>query len=260
MPFANTPHLVTLVALLLAAGMSVAREKPSPVGTAEGAPWVNSSSSTQREVQVVLGKHVLCVPQQSILNLSWPRDLRKIEDKLPRSVTVGLLISPEEAASRIDGFLAYDGTLRNDLGYLVELLNEADLAAYLDPEMHVYSDSWYGRGLMANRVVEPHQSGLYKVQAEGIDLSWIALKVYPDASKPPPIDPFSWFMAACHETTSPLTVNKKLTSCTTMFVYDDLRFSVSFNGKNLAVVEDIRALLVDRFRSYLVREDRQSGP
>ena len=254
MSFANTPRLVTLGILILAAGVSVANEMALPIDLAKGAPTANLSRSIENEVQVILGKHTLCVPQQSILNLSWPRYLREVEDKLPRSTLVGLLISAEEAAGLIDGFQANDGSLSDDLRFLVELLSGADLAAYLDPEMHVYSDSWYGRGLMANRIVEPHESGLYKVQAEGIKVFWNAVKFYPDATKPPPRDPFSWYLASCSETTSPLTATGKLTSCSTMFVYDGMQFSVSFNGKNLGVVEDIRALLVDRFRSYLVDE------
>ena len=259
MSIANTSRLITLCILILAAGMSTANDGALPIGLAKGAPTTNSSRSIEKEVQVILGKHALCVPQQSILNLSWPSYLKEVEDKLPRSTSVGLLITAKEAAGLIDGFQAYDGSHSRDLRFLVELLDEADLAAYLDPEMHVYSDSWYGRGLMANRVVEPHESGLYKVQAEGINVFWNAVKIHPDASKPPPRDPFSWYMASCSETTSPLTATGNLTSCTTMFVYDDLRFSVSFNGKNLAVVEDIRALLIDRFRSYVVDEQNPVG-
>ena len=244
-------RLALLVFLVLAAPTLGAERKPSSACLVEDVRSGATSVSMQKCVKVVLGKYELCVPKQAIHKPPFPWYLKGIEGKLPRSVSVSLIIGAQEAASHIEGFQTCDGRRSDTLYYMVELLGESEIAKLLDPEMHVYSDTWYGRGLMANRVVEAHETGLFKVRYDDSSISWIALKIYPESSRPPPERPFAWYMASCYETTSRLTATGDLTDCITKFVYDDLLFSVSFNGKNLGVVEDIRAMLADRFFSYL---------
>lgn len=205
------------------------------------------------EARVVMGRHEFLIPKGYILNSPLPQWLRSVADLPPSLPRVSLLIPAREVAAGIDGFQEFNGQLADDLIVGVELLDEDGLRTYSDPEMYVFSDPWYGRGIHKGAKVGLHPSGLYQV---GIGWSvWKVMKIPPDPSLPPPDDPYSWFIGSCREASTRLTRTDPAYSCTTMFLHADLRINVYLDGINLPVVEEVRAFVVERLESWSV-DDR----
>ena len=205
------------------------------------------------EARVLMGRHEFLIPKGYIINSPLPLWLKSVADLPSGPPWVSLLIPAEEVAARIDGFQEFNGQLADDLFVGVELLDEDGLRTYSDPEMYVFSDPWYGRGIHKGAKVGLHPSGLYQV---GIGWSvWKVMKIRPDPSLPPPDDPYSWFIGSCRESSTRLTRTDPAYSCTTMFLHEDLRINVSLDEINLPVVEEVRAFVVERLESWSV-DDR----
>ncbi|MCY4214770.1 MAG: hypothetical protein OXF68_14250 [Gammaproteobacteria bacterium] len=139
-------HLAMLAALVLATG---------------------SCGLSAKEVRMTLGKHELCIPAQNLRSHELPPWLKSATG-LPPGNEILLFVGAEEVAHNVKGYVPYYGNIPDDLLFSVKSVDEERRKALLDPEMRVYSDSWYGRGFFDNRVVEPHASGFYKVRQTGI--------------------------------------------------------------------------------------------
>ena len=225
-------HMVMLTALSLAAG---------------------SCGLSPKEVRVVLGKHELCIPVENLRSHELPAWLKSATG-LPPSKAILLIVGAEEVARHVEGYVPYYGDIPDNLLFSVESVDEKSRRWLLNPEMRVYSDAWYGRGLLDNRVVEPHASGFYKVRQAGIYSFWDALTIYPDSTQPAPTDPHSWFLAGCWGVTTASTEPGTQVNCLSKFVHEDLLFHVYLNEESLAVVEDVRAFVLQRVLSWKVAD------
>lgn len=203
------------------------------------------------EARVVMGTHEYLIPKGYILNNALEQWFESVADLPSSPPGVSLVIPAEEVAGRIDGFHEFNGQLADNLFVGVELLDEDSLWTYSDPEMHIFSDAWYGRGMYKDAEVGLHPSGLYQVGVGWRSL-WTVLKIRPDPSVPPPDDPYSWYIGNCGESSARLTRTDPAYSCTTMFLHEDLRINVSLDGINLPVVEEVRAFVVERLESWSV--------
>ena len=200
-----------------------------------------------------MGRHEFLIPKGYILNSALAQWFESVLDLPPSPPGVSLVIPAEEVAERVAGFQQFNGRLADNLFVGVELLDEDGLRTYSDPEMHVFSDPWYGRGIYEGAEVGLHPSGLYQV---GIGWSvWRVLKIPPDPSVRPPDDPYSWHIASCHESDSPLADARPRYSCSSRFLHEDLLIDVSLDEINLPVVEEVRAFVVERLESWSV-DDR----
>ena len=204
------------------------------------------------EAKVVLGRHEYCIPKDHILNSPLPEWLKSVADLPPSSPSVTLYFPASEVARHIEGFRELNGQNPDNLIVGVRLLDADDLQTYSDPEMHVFSDAWYGRGGYEGAAVVPHQSGLYQLRGAMWPVGWRVAKIPPDPSERSPDDPYSWYMGSCFEGNYPLAETKPHYVCKTRYLHEDLRIIVSFDEVNLPVVEEIRAFIVERLRSWSV--------
>ena len=211
-------------------------------------------SVLREERRVVIGEHVLCIPKENILSSRPPIWAWGMSGVPPSPPGVSVRIEAETVAREVAGFQPYNGELADNLIVSIELLSEDERQSYSDPNMHVFSDPWYGRGLYVGRVSEPLESGYFKIHKPTIESSWRVFKVAPDATKPPPENPYSWYLGGCFNGPSRLTGTGYAISCHSQFFHDDLRFSLHFHGPNVPVVEDIRSFLVLQFEAWKVAE------
>lgn len=194
--------------------------------------------------EVRLGQHILKIPSRNLIE-SMPFWLRLVSGLAPTHGEILLKIEAEEIAAEVSGYQTYEEKLKNDVSLRLEVLDEKALKQILDPEMHVYSDIWYGRGLFRNRIIEKHEkSGFYKVYEKGIQNFWSAIKIFPDATKPIPEDPFSFWVAGCVNLGTSMTKTRETTSCRSKFVYQNLLLDFSINEINLHVIDDVKAELL----------------
>lgn len=208
----------------------------------------SSNSASAEEVR--LGEHVLEIPFENLAE-SMPFWLRLIPGLAPSRGEILLKIEAEEIAIKIPDYQAYEGKIKNNIFLRIEVLDEEALKQILDPEMHVYSDIWYGRGLFRNRIIEEHEkSGFYKVYKKGIKNFWSAVKILPDTTKPIPEDPFSFWVAGCFRSSTPMTKTGETTSCQSKFVHHDLLLDFSVNEINLRVIDDVKAELLRKILSW----------
>ncbi len=195
------------------------------------------------EMKLTLGEHQLSIPKSNIIDPNVPFWLRLIPGLAPSTGEILLLIDAEDIANQVEGYQAYDGELKNNIHLRISVLDVNALNQILDPQMHVYSDAWYGRGLLEGRTIELHEKSRFYKLYRGDDTFWTAVKISPDASQPIPDDPFAFWVASCHKGEAPLTKSGFITSCLTKMVYDNLLLDFSLNGINLGVVDGVKTML-----------------
>ena len=216
---------------------------------------VNAYPSDIEEMKLKLGKHSLSIPENNIIDSNVPFWLSLVPGLSPSTGEILLLIEAEDIASRVEGYQAYDGKLKTDVHLRIEVLDEAALKQILDPQMQVYSDVWFARGLFNDRMVERHEaSGFYKVYKKGIKNFWTVVKIFPDIAQPMPDDPFSFWVASCTEGESPMTQTGHVTTCGTKLIFDDLLLDFSVSGINLHVIDDVKTMLT---RQLLLWKNQQ---
>ena len=168
-------------------------------------------------MRVKLGEHGFNIPKKNILDPGFPFWLQFVPGLAPSAEGMLLTIDAEEMAARVEGYQVYDGKYKAFTSLIIEVPDDAELKTYLDPEFHIYSDAWYGRGFQANQVIERHDvSGFYKAY-RGDDTFWTALRMIPDSTQPIPTDPFSFWVASCVAGNSPLTQTGRITNCKSRF-------------------------------------------
>ena len=202
------------------------------------------------EARITLGRHEYCVPKEYILNSPLPGWLKSVAKLPPSSPGITLLFPADEVAARIKGFRKFNGQIVDNLMVGVELLDADGMRAYSDPEMHVFSDAWYGRNRYEDEVLAPHRSGLYQLRGVMWPVIWKVLKIRPDPSVRSPDDPYSWHMGSCYEVNSPLAEAHPQYNCSTKYLHENLQITAYFDEINLAVVEEIRAFVVERLQSW----------
>ncbi|MCY4214767.1 MAG: hypothetical protein OXF68_14235 [Gammaproteobacteria bacterium] len=201
------------------------------------------------EARITLGRHEYCVPKEYILNSPLPRWLKSVAELPHSSPEISLIFPAAEVARNIKGFEKLNGQLADDLIVGVELLDAAGVRTYSDPELHIFSNVWYGRGRFEDAVVGPHPSGLYQVGV-GWRTLWKVVRFPPDPTMPPPDDPYSWYIGGCVQASSQLTRTNPAYSCSTMFLHEDLRINIYFDEINLPVVDEIQVFVVEQLESW----------
>ena len=203
------------------------------------------------EARIMLGRHGYCIPKNYILNSPLPKWLEAVADLPPSAPRISLLFPADEVAGRIEGFQEFNGQRADNLIVGVELLDADGVRTYSDPELHVFSDVWYGREGYEDAVVGPHPSGLYQVGV-GWRTLWKVVRFPPDPNVPPPDDPYSWYVGGCVQAISRLTRTNPAYSCSTMFLHEDLRITVYLDEINLPVVDEVHAFVVESLGSWSV--------
>ena len=204
------------------------------------------SLNLEKVEEVRLGEHALKIPTENLVS-SRPFWLRLIPGLAPSHGEILLTIDADEIADEVPEYQVYDGKLKNNISLRLEVLDEKSLKQLLNPELYIYSDIWYGRGLYENRVVEKHTSPVfYKVYDKETNIFWAVLRVYPDMTIPLPDDPFSFWVANCVEHEAPMRSTGHIKSCQSKFVYDDLLLDFSLNEVNLHLIDAIKAALVQK--------------
>ena len=201
-------------------------------------------------VRVTLGEHRFDIPKKNILD-EMPFWLKFIPGLAQSRGGRLFAIPAEELAGRVTGYQIHDGKLKMGITGSVEVLDEADLRTYLDPNTHIYSDIWYGRGLYENLIVEWHEEfGFYKAYREGDDVFWKVLRIPPQSREKMPDNPFDFYVASCVNGTSPITQSGGICSCDTRVIYDNLYFKFSVYEINLHLIDEIRSAVLDIFKEW----------
>ena len=186
--------------------------------------------------------------------------LKYIPGLLPDPDGASLVVRAADMAARVPGYRTHDGDVEATIWFTLEKPGSEKLAAYLDPEMHVYSDVWYGREYLGGGryretpdawEVEPYgNSGLYKVRrrgprsSTGIDF-WTAVRIPPRSLERIPENPFDFYVGACSTRPSAPRMESSLRdSCRTRIISGDWVIGFGVDGMNLHLIGEINVALL----------------
>ena len=205
-------------------------------------------------IKVKLDNQHFSIPKKNVLSPEEPFWIRFIPGLRNPVAEISLIIDAEEVALNVEGYQVFDGEYKSNIILRVEILGDRELTQTLDPNMHVYSDPWYGRGRFEKRIIEKDpESGFYKISNEaGYGVFWTALKIYPEKHKPIPENPFDFWIASCSEGNAPTTVSGKITNCSVMFVHKNILLDFKIKGFNLKRVDDIKGFLLKKLQEWEV--------
>lgn len=203
-------------------------------------------------VELKRGDYVFEVPRENSLSndglLDWFRRLPGLDDG-SRSTLVRY--TDQEIQRQVPSYRIGDMRFRDDIGVLVEVLNDREIADYQHSETYTdLGDLWRDQGSYKNRRIEPDEKeGWYRVYREiEYPKTWALLSTYPDETISVPKIVSEFWVARC------LMLGPKenrIPSCTTHFMIDDIFIGFSISDYNLAVLPELKEFFKPQVTSWI---------
>ena len=212
----------------------------------------HAGNEEQETMRIRLGDDVFGFPQQNLRDSNVPFWLRLVPGLAPSRRGVLLTVPAEQITEEVRGYRISDGDYRTNINVHLEILDESELRTYRDPQWHLYSDAWYGRGPHANQIIElDENSGFYKVHGDGNDVFWTATRIVPQPMEHIPRDPFDFWVAECRtQRSTPIMESEWMTTCASRVLVDDMSLYFRIRGFNLHLFDEIKRALLEMLEEW----------
>ena len=200
-------------------------------------------ANDNRTQEYILGNSKLCVPVNRLLEpgiFSWLYigSTLKSEDRK----TISVEFSAEELSDEIDGYVASEKKIINNIGVLITYLSENEIIRTM--RNSTFSQLWLGKGPYKNRVYEYDEGfGLYKVYGVEKSNSWSFFSREPSPEIEVPENVFDYLVASCYYSHRKFDDGYRLMPCMSDFVMDNLRVRVNYSGVNTQYLGDIKEFI-----------------
>lgn len=203
--------------------------------------------------RVELGQHTFNIPKQYSQEGGLPQWLTDVPGLDDGSRAYMLTFPAEELAKAIPGYQPTDGRYREDLRAILNALTSVEVARYEDSGR--YRDLWEATGSYGERIVEPYPDRPWFKVYRKVEYpkAWAAVKQAPESGEPRPEDALEFWVASCRDVNSPITKTGRRTRCLTYAFYDDIAIEFYISGKNLHLIDEVRAYLKSKVESWKVR-------
>jgi hypothetical protein len=149
----------------------------------------------------------------------------------------------------------------NDLGYNIKTGQgyDLDLTFLITPlSIHNFppglpatvAEAWGGYGFYQDRVIEfDDKAQLYRVYSSGYRVLWQFFKSPPDNSTNYSEQWVARCMKSAREPTNSLSA-----TCKTTFLYKDIHIQMTFAGKKIRLIEELKRKIQDLFKTLEVKD------
>lgn len=207
-------------------------------------------SDNEEFVRFKLGSHSVEIPKANTPEQGFPAWLSWLPGLDNSTDQVIFVISAEDIANSIDGYRKSDGNYQEDVRGLLVALTSHEAVSYTSSS--AYEDLWHATGSYSKRRVERFGDRLFKVYRESeYPFSWALLSQNPEEEKAVPAKASDFWLAHCLSGKSSATSSGEHVICKSHIVVDDLLIEFNISEKNLAVLGQLKGLLVDRVQDWV---------
>jgi len=195
-------------------------------------------------IKVSLNGHVFFVPKSYSLESFAQKFVGLIGGSEGDAMEFMFIVSGDELARNIDGYIMRDGDYRGDIVAVLSVLSSEEVMRYNDSSR--YSDVWFGTGSYRSMVVESYgASGLWKIYRKvEFPYSWTVLSKLRVDEGMLPAKVFDFWVAQCLLSSSSLTPSGKHVDCNSYVLENDLAIEFRVSEQNIGKMDQIRKFLM----------------